>query len=82
MSISRIILKLNKIDMKKIIIEISDNQHEEMKAFLEKRFSSSVQEESCFADYTIKLNVSFLGNELSVEMYGVKELGDVNWKVE
>ena len=44
--------------MKKIIIEISDNQHEEMKAFLEKRFSSSVQEESCFADYTIKLNVS------------------------
>ena len=68
--------------MKKIIIEISDSQHEEMKSYLEKCFSSSVQEECCFADYTIKLNVSFLGNELSVEMYGVKELGDVNWNVE
>lgn len=68
--------------MKKIIIEISDSQHEEMKSYLENCFSSSVQEECCFADYTIKLNVSFLGNELSVEMYGVKELGDVNWKVE
>ena len=65
-----------------MIIEISDSQHEEMKAYLEKCFSTSVQEECCFADYTIKLNVSFLGNELSVEMYGVKELGDVNWKVE
>ena len=52
--------------MKKIVIEISDAQHEEMKTYLEKCFSSSVQEEFCFADYTIKLNVSFLGNELSV----------------
>lgn len=68
--------------MKKIIIEISDSQHDEMKTYLEKCFSSSVQEESCFADYTIKLNVSFLGNELSVETNGVKELGDVNWKIE
>lgn len=68
--------------MKKLIIEISDSQHEEMKAYLEKCFSTSVEEECCFADYTIKLNVSFLGSELSVEMYGVKELGDVQWKVE
>ena len=68
--------------MKKLIIEISDSQHEEMKAYLEKCFSTSVEEECCFADYTIKLNVSFLGSELSVEMYGNKELGDVKWKVE
>ena len=55
--------------MKKIIIEISDSQHEEMKTFLEKCFS-------------IKLDVSPLGEELSVEMYGKVELGDVKWRIE
>jgi hypothetical protein len=67
--------------MKKIIIEISDNQHEEMKAFLEKCFSSSIQEE-CMDDYSIKLSVSAFGSELEVEMYGKVELGDVKWCIE
>jgi hypothetical protein len=68
--------------MKKIVIEISDVQHDEMKKYLEKCFSSSIEEECCFADYTIKLNVSPFGNELSVEMYGKVDLGDVNWRMD
>lgn len=67
--------------MKKIIIEISDKQHEEMKEYLEKCLSASITEET-MTDYTIKLNISNFGNELAIEMYGIKELGDVNWKVE
>jgi hypothetical protein len=68
--------------MKRIIIEISDSQHEEMKIFLEKCFSSSIQEECGLDGYTIKLNISPLGPELSVEMYGKVELGDVKWCIE
>lgn len=67
--------------MKKIIIEISDSQHEQMKAYLEKCFSSSIQEE-CMDDYSLKLTVSAFGSELEVAMYGKVELGDVNWRVE
>lgn len=67
--------------MKKIIIEISDSQHEEMKTYLEKCFSTAISEES-FSDYSIKLIVSPFGGELEVEMYDKIELGDVNWKVE
>jgi hypothetical protein len=67
--------------MKKIIIEISDSQHEEMRSFLEKCFSTSIQEE-CMDDYSLKLSVSPLGSELEVAMYGKVELGDVNWKIE
>jgi len=67
--------------MKKISIEISDAQHKEMTTFLEKCFSSSLEEECGLDGYTIKLNVSPLGNYLSVEMYGKVELGDVNWSV-
>ena len=69
--------------MKKIVIEISDAQHKEMKAFLEKCFSSSLEEE-CMGmdDYTIKVQTSILGSTLEVEMYGKMELGDVKWKIE
>ena len=67
--------------MKKIIIEISDSQHEEMKTFLEKCFSASIQEE-CMDDYSIKLSVSAFGSELEVAMYGKVELGDVNWCID
>jgi hypothetical protein len=67
--------------MKKIIIEISDSQHEGMKAFLEKCFSTSIQEE-CMDDYSIKLSVSAFGSELEVAMYGKVDLGDVKWCIE
>ena len=67
--------------MKRIIIEISDSQHEEMKTYLEKCFSSSIQEECGFDGYKIKLDVSPLGSELSIEMYGKVYLGDVKWSI-
>ena len=67
--------------MKKISIEILDAQHKKMTTFLEKCFSSSLEEECGLDGYTIKLIVSPFGNYLSVEMYGKVELGDVNWSV-
>ena len=67
--------------MKKNIIEISENQNEQMKEFLEKCFAKSIQEE-CMDDYKITLSVSAFGSELEVAMYGKIELGDVKWNVE
>lgn len=69
--------------MKKIIIEISDSQHEQMRSFLEKCFSTSLDEE-CMGmdDYILKLQRSIFGSTLDVEMYGKVELGDVNWHIE
>lgn len=67
--------------MKKIIIEISDNQHQRLKDFLEKCFNTSLTEET-MDDYSLKLTTSFLGSTLDVEMYGKLELGDVNWRIE
>ncbi len=64
------------------MIEISDSQHEEMKTFLEKCFSSSIREDCGFDGYTIKLDVTPLGSELSVDMYGTVELGDVKWHID
>lgn len=67
--------------MKRITIEISDSQHEEMKIFLEKCFKTSIHEE-CMDDYSLKLSVSAFGSELEVAMYGKVELGDVKWCIE
>jgi hypothetical protein len=67
--------------MKKIIIEISDSQHEEMKNFLEKCFKASISEE-CMDDYTLKLQTSIFGSTLDIEMYGKVELGDVKWSID
>jgi hypothetical protein len=67
--------------MKKIIIEISDTQHQQLKDYLEKCFHSSIAEET-MDDYSLKLSTSIFGSTLDVEMYGKLELGDVNWKIE
>ena len=67
--------------MKKIIIEISDKQHQQLKDYLENCFNSSIAEET-MDDYSLKLTTSFLGSTLDVEMYGKLELGDVNWRIE
>jgi hypothetical protein len=67
--------------MKKIIIEISETQHQQLKDYLEKCFNSSIAEES-MDDYSLKLTTSFLGSTLDVEMYGKIELGDITWKIE
>jgi hypothetical protein len=67
--------------MKKIIIEISDKQHQQLKDFLEKCFNTSLTEET-MDDYSLKLTTSFLGSTLDVEMYGKLELGDVKWRID
>jgi hypothetical protein len=67
--------------MKKICIEISEEQQEQIRAYLEKCFKTSIQEE-CMDGYTITLSVSPFGSELEVAMYGKVELGDVKWKIE
>lgn len=67
--------------MKKIIIEITDEQHEQMKSYLEKCFNSSVAEET-MDDYSLKLQTSIFGSTLDIEMYGKMELGDVTWRIE
>jgi len=69
--------------MKKIIIEISDSQHEEMQAFLSKCFDASIAEECIGMDgYSLKLEKSIFGSTLDIEMYGKAELGDVKWHIE
>jgi hypothetical protein len=69
--------------MKKIIIEISDSQHEEMQAFLSKCFDASVAEECMGMDsYSLKLEKSIFGSTLDIEMYGKAEQGDVKWHIE
>jgi len=69
--------------MKKIIIEISDSQYEEMQAFLSKCFETSIAEECIGMDsYFLKLEKSIFGSTLDIEMYGSAELGDVNWRIE
>jgi hypothetical protein len=67
--------------MKKIIIEITDEQHEKMNAYLEKCFNTSISEET-MDDYSLKLQTSIFGSTLDLEMYGKIELGDVTWKIE
>lgn len=69
------------LTMKKIVIEISDEQHEIMKNFLEKCFYASLQEDCGFDGYTLKLNVYPIGSDLTVEMYGSVDLGDVKWSL-
>ncbi len=69
--------------MKKIIIEISDSQHQEMQAFLSKCFDASVAEECMGMDsYSLILEKSIFGSTLDIKMYGSAELGDVNWRIE
>ena len=69
--------------MKKIIIEISDSQHQEMQAFISKCFDVSVAEECIGMDsYFLILEKSIFGSTLDIKMYGIAELGDVNWRIE
>ena len=67
--------------MKKIIIEITDEQHEQMKTYLEKCFNTSITEET-MDGYCLKLQNSIFGSTLDIEMYGKMELGEVNWRID
>ena len=67
--------------MKRIIIEISDDQHDKMVEYLQKGHKMNVDEET-FSGFGINLSCSELGDWLEVDMYGVINLGDVNWEIE
>ena len=68
--------------MKKIIIELSDEQHAEMMEHIQNGAKLNFENET-FSGYSINLNCLDFGlSSLEVNMYGDLDLGDVNWKIE
>ena len=66
--------------MKKISIELTDEQYEKMKAHQKRGVEINAQSDSLSA-CSIKLCCCELGDWLEIEMNGVLNLGDVNWKI-
>ncbi|CAM3007833.1 hypothetical protein [Flavobacterium frigoris] len=67
--------------MKKISIELSDEQYEKMKAHQKNVVEINAESDS-LSGCSIKLCCCELGDWLEIEMNGVLNLGDVNWKIE
>ena len=67
--------------MKKISIELSDEQYEKMKAH-QKRGAEINAESDSLSGCSFKLCCCPLGDWLEIEMNGVLNLGDVNWEIE
>jgi hypothetical protein len=67
--------------MKKIIIEISDEQYAKMIEHIQKGQKLNFDNET-FSGFGINLNSCELGDWIEVDMYGALNLGDVNWKIE
>lgn len=67
--------------MKKITIELTDDQYEKMKAH-QKRGSQLNAESESFSGCGIKLCCTPIEDWLEIDMYGVLDLGAVNWKIE
>ena len=67
--------------MKRIIIELSDEQYDKMKAHQSRGADINGQMES-LSGCIIKLCCCEVGDWLEIEMNGVLDLGDVNWKIE
>jgi hypothetical protein len=67
--------------MKRIIIELSEEQHKKMKAHQNRGAEINGKLES-FSGCSIKLCCCEVGDCLEIEMNGVLNLGDVNWKIE
>lgn len=74
-------LALKSTTMKKIIIELSEEQYEKMKAH-QKRGAEINAESESLSGCSIKLCCCEVGDWLEIEMNGVLDLGDVNWKIE
>jgi hypothetical protein len=68
-------------NMKKIIIELTDEQYEKMKAY-QKRGSEINGEGGTLSGCGIKLCCTEIEDWLEIEMNGVLNLGEVNWKIE
>ena len=67
--------------MKRIIIELSDDQHAKMVEHLQKGHKTNVDEET-FSGFGINLSCTEVEDWLEIDMYGVINLGDVKWKIE
>ncbi len=67
--------------MKKIIIEISDQQHQALKDQMEKGFLANLSEETC-GDCVIKLFINPIETSLEIEMNTSVDLGEVKWRIE
>jgi hypothetical protein len=67
--------------MKKIIIELSDEQYEKMKAHQERGAEINAELVS-LSGCSIKLCCLGIGDWLEIEMNGVLDLGEVDWKIE
>jgi hypothetical protein len=66
--------------MKKISIELTDEQYEKMKAHQKRGVEINAKSDS-LSGCSIKLCCCELGDWLEIEMNGVLNLGDVNWKI-
>lgn len=67
--------------MKRIIIELSEEQYEKMKAHQKRGTEINAASES-LSGCSIKLCCCEVGDWLEIDMYGVLNLGDINWKIE
>ena len=67
--------------MKRIIIELSYEQYEKMKAH-QRRGAEINGASDSLSGCSIKLCCCEVGDWLEVEMNGTLNLGDVNWKIE
>jgi len=67
--------------MKRIIIELSDKQHLQMIEHLQKGQKMNVDEEMS-SGFGINLSCTEVEDWLEIDMYGVINLGAVNWKIE
>ena len=68
--------------MKKISIELTDEQHAKMMEHLQKGQKMNIDSET-FSGFSINLNcVEFGFSWFEIEMNGLLNLGDVNWKIE
>ena len=67
--------------MKRIIIELSEEQHNKLKAH-QRRGTEINGVSDSLSGCSIKLCCCEVGDWLEVEMNGTLNLGDVNWKIE
>lgn len=69
--------------MKKIIIEISDDQHSKMMEHLQNQTKVNIENET-FSGYSFNLKCveGGISTWLEVKMNGTLDLGEVDWKIE
>ena len=67
--------------MKKIVIELTDEQYSQMNKYIQKGHKFNLENET-FSGYAINLNTCILSDWLEIDFNGKLDLGEVNWKFE